>query len=220
MSQSRRKKKKISPIENHSERHEIIERCFHIHRMEIEIGSAIPATNFNNRRLWFARLLFDRVSASSPTYSWCQLRIIFVLKATTGSLSIAWPSRARHSINVESRRANAVLRKSTTHVSSPPPNFGKRNRPPPRENPPPDPSWIISRVENLENLFEHSIGISSIVLSLFPVFEFRMNWISRMYSILIPFRLLLFSIIRYIYLGNKGTVLFLHDYNRMLVLHE
>lgn len=115
MSQSRRKKKKkkkISPIENHSERHEIIERCFHIHRMEIEIGSAIPATNFNNRRLWFARLLFDRVSASSPTYSWCQLRIIFVLKATTGSLSIAWPSRARHSINVESRRANAVLRKS------------------------------------------------------------------------------------------------------------
>lgn len=116
----------------------------------------IPATNFNNVDYGSHDYFSIACLPARPPIRGASFELFWCLKPRP-ALSIAWPSRARHSINVESRRVNAVLRKSTTSRFVPA-NFGKRtagivHSPPSRyENPPPDPSRIISRVENLENV--------------------------------------------------------------------
>lgn len=177
--------------ENHSE-HQNNHRDVSIHSwniyiiVEIKILSVIPATNFNNVDYGSHDYFSIACLPARPPIRGASFELFWCLKPRPALDRLA-SSHARHSINVESLRVNAVLRKSTTSRFVPA-NFGKRTAgitPPPSsryENPSPDPSRIISRVENLENVrtfdrhFEYRSRLfHSLVLGVSNVDRWRMD---------------------------------------------
>lgn len=231
--------------ENHSE-HQNNHRDVSIHSwniyiiVEIKILSVIPATNFNNVDYGSHDYFSIACLPARPPIRGASFELFWCLKPRPALDRLA-SSHARHSINVESLRVNAVLRKSTTSRFVPA-NFGKRTAgitPSPSsryENPSPDPSRIISRVENLENVrtfdrhFEyrsrlfHSLVLGFRILidggwtedrSCDRIILREGNFENVFYSYSIDISIIIFDYILYILYRNSGigNGFILFDYN-------